>query len=142
MFIPGKLGDILQIINAIALLIFILFFAFKFTKYFFELTKTNSTSIQDHMVTYINPHDLKIFTKELKEKIQELQYSGVTDIAIDRNIIYLKQDLIDDRQISLIGLLIGKRKIIEPQKKEKIMQAMIDVLSDQSFLALFKENEN
>lgn len=142
MFIPGKFGDILQVINAIALLIFMLFFAFKFIKYFFELTKTNSKAFQDHMVTYINPHDLKIFTKELKEKIWELQSSGVTDIAIDRNTIYLKQDLIDDHQISLIGLLIGKRKTIESKKKEQIMQAMIDVLSDQNFLALFRENED
>lgn len=69
LFIPGKFGDILQIINVIALLIFILFFAFKFTKYFFELTKTNSKALQDHIVTYLNPYDLRIFTKEVKEKI-------------------------------------------------------------------------
>lgn len=142
MFIPGKFGDILQIINAIALLIFILFFAFKFTKYFFELTKMNSKALQDHTVTYLNPHDLKIFTKEVKEKIWTLQNSGVTNIAIDRNIIYLKQDLIDDDQVSLIGLLFGKKKMIEAENKEKMMQTMIDMLSDQNFLALFRENED
>lgn len=140
MFIPGKLGDILQVINAIALLIFVLFFAFKFTKYFFELTKMSSKALQDHMVTYLNPYDLKIFTKEVKEKIWELQASGVTDIAIDRNTIYLKQDLIDDDQVSIIGLLFGKRKPISSEEKEIIMQRMIDVLSDQKFLALFKEH--
>ena len=101
-----------------------------------------SKALQDHMVTYLNPHDLKIFTKEVKEKIWTLQNSGVTDIAIDRNTLYLKQDLIDDNQVSLIGLLFGKKKTITNEKKEKIMQAMIDTLSDQNFLALFRENED
>lgn len=140
MFIPGKFGDILQGINAIALLIFCLFFAYKFLKYFFELTKMKSTALQDHMVTYLNPYDLKIFSKELKEKIWDLQHSGVTDIAIDRNTLYLKQDLIDEHQTSIIAQLLGRKKVFDEVRKEKVMQAMIDLLSEPSFLALFRED--
>lgn len=142
MFIPGKLGDILQIINAIALLIFCLFFAVKFLKYFFELTKTNSKAFDDHMVTYLNPYDLKIFTKNFKEKIWIFQEYGVTDIAIDRNTIYLKQDLVDDSKVSILGQLFGKKESFSEKKKEKIMQNMIDLLSKNDILESFKEDEN
>ncbi|PZM86689.1 MAG: hypothetical protein DLD55_05025 [candidate division SR1 bacterium] len=140
LFIPGKFGDILQIINVIALLIFILFFAFKFTKYFFELTKTNSKALQDHIVTYLNPYDLRIFTKEVKEKIGSLQKFGVTDLAIDRNTLYLKQDLLDESQTSIFGQLLGKRKVFDEKTKEKIMNGMIDLLSEPIFLDIFRGN--
>ena len=84
---------------------------------------------------------LKFSQKKLKKKIWTLQNSGVTNIAIDRNIIYLKQDLIDDDQVSLIGFF-WQKKTIEAENKEKMMQTMIDMLSDQNFLALFRENED
>lgn len=138
LFIPWRVWDILQGINAIAILIFVLFFAYKFTKYFFELTKTNSKALQDHIVTYLNPYDLRIFTKEVKEKIWFLQKFGVTDIAIDRNTLYLKQDLIDESKTSIFGQLLGKRKTFDEKTKEKIMNGMIDLLSQPSFLDIFK----
>lgn len=141
-FIPGKFGDILQVINAIAILIFFLFFAYKFIKYFFELTKTHSKSLEDHIVTYLNPYDLRIFTKEVKEKIWKFQGFGVTDIAIDRNTLYLKQDLIDTSEMNILNQLMGKRKTFSATKKEKIMKNMIDFLSQEDLLSGFKENED
>lgn len=142
MFIPGKVGKVIQIINGITLLIFILFFAYKFLRYFFELTKTKSMLMQDHMVTYTNPYDLRIFTKAVKEKIWFLQQSGVTDIAINRNTVYIKQDLIDEEQTSIFWELLGKNKVFSEQKKEAAMTGMIDSLSTLDFLSLFKDGED
>jgi hypothetical protein len=45
---------------------------YKLLKYLFELTKMGNTTMQDYMVTYTNPYDLKIFTKAAKDKITEL----------------------------------------------------------------------
>jgi hypothetical protein len=61
--------------------------------------------MNDYMVTYTNPYDLKIFTKAAKDKFSELGKAGITDIAIDRNTLYMKQDLIDDSKVSMIGLI-------------------------------------
>lgn len=138
-FIPWVIGKILQIVNIGAILIFIVFFAYKFLKYFFELTKTNSTTVQDHRVTYLNPHDLKILTKPVKDKINELQNFGVTDIALDRTHLYLKQDLIDTSNTSIISELFDKKKVFSEEQKRKIMDQMLEVLSDPTFLDIFKE---
>nr|MBR6100054.1 hypothetical protein [bacterium] len=58
--------------------------------------------MQDYMITYTNPYDLRIFTKAAKDKISELGKTGITDIAINRNTLYIKEDLMDDSKISLI----------------------------------------
>lgn len=94
------------------------------------------------MVTYVNPYDLRIFTKKAKERISELANSWVTDIAIDRNTLYLKQDLIDDSKTSIIGLLFWKRKKVSDKRKEEIMNMMIDTLSEQDLLDVFKEEKD
>ena len=86
--------------------------------------------------------DHEEFTKAAKEKINELWASWVTDIAIDRNTLYLKQDLIDDSKVSIIGLLFWKRKQYDSAKKEEIMNATIDVLSEQSLLDIFKDEDD
>jgi hypothetical protein len=94
------------------------------------------------MVTYTNPYDLRIFTKTAKEKISELGRAWITDIAIDRNTLYIKEDLIDDSKVSIIGLIFGKRKTVSPEKKELIMDNMINLLSDQNLLDIFKEDND
>lgn len=137
--IPGVVGKILQGVNLIAFLIFILFFAYKFLRYFFELTKSSSMKLQDHRVVYLNPHDLKIFTRHVKEKINQLQDYWVTDIALDRNALYLKQDLIDTSQTTLLGELFGQKKVFDEARKRATMDQMIDLLSEPEFLALFRE---
>lgn len=138
-FIGGVIGKILQGITLISILIFLLFFAYKFWQYFRSLTRMNSTSLQDHRLTYLNPHDLKLFTKEIKEKIEQLQAFGVTDIALDRNVLYFKQDLIDTSESSILSELLGKKKVFDAEKKKQIMEQMIDILSQQNILALFPE---
>lgn len=138
-FIPGIIGKTLQGINLIAILIFILFFAYKFLQYFRTLTWMNSTSLQDHRITYLNPHDLKLFTKEIKEKIEKLQDFWVTDIALDRNVLYFKQDLIDNSESSILSELLGRKKVFEAEKKRQIMEQMIDILSQENILALFPD---
>lgn len=140
LMIPGKIWKIIQIVNAITLLIFILFFAYKFIRYFFDLTKRDSKSMQDHMVTYLNPYDLKIFTPALKEQINKVQELGVTNIAIDRTTIYLKQSLINESDTSIFGQLFSGKPTMDEKKKEEVMTAMIDLLSNQNLLDLFKEH--
>lgn len=140
--IPGVLGSILQGISMVAILIFLLFFAYKFFRYFLMLARTKTQNLQDHKVTYINPRDLAIFTPALKEKILQLDAVGVTDIAIDRNMLYLKQDLVDMKQSSLLAEFLGQRKLFDENQKKIIMEQMIDVLSDQDFLALFTKEKN
>lgn len=142
LIIPWVVGTFFRWISWIALFIFLIFFVYKLLKYFFEITKMKNQSIQDNMVTYNNPYDLRIFTKAAKEKINELWASWVTDIAIDRNTLYLKQDLIDDSKVSIIGLLFWKRKQYDSAKKEEIMNATIDVLSEQSLLDIFKDEDD
>lgn len=61
---------------------------------------------------------------------------------IDRNTLYLKQDLIDESKTSILKQLFGRRKSLSQEAKEDIMNAMIDVLSDLNFLNLFKEQED
>lgn len=106
------------------------------------LARTKTYNLQDHKVTYLNPRDLAIFTPEVKQKILQLDAVGVTDIAIDRNMLYLKQDLIDLQQSSVLGEFLGKRKLYDEQQKKLIMEQMIDLLSDQDFLALFTKQKN
>ena len=130
------------IINTIAIIVFLFFFIYKLIKYLFDITKMKNKSLQDNMVTYNNPYDLRIFTKAAKDKINELGQSWVTDIAIDRNTLYLKQDLIDDSKVSIIWLLFWKRKPYDSNKKEEIMNATIDILSEQSLLDIFKDEED
>lgn len=98
--------------------------------------------MQDYMITYTNPYDLRIFTKAAKDKISELGKTGITDIAINRNTLYIKEDLMDDSKISLIWLIFWKRKAISSEEKEKVMDKMIDVLSDQNLLDIFKDDDN
>ena len=140
--IPGVIGKILQGISLIAVLIFVLFFAYKFLNYFYQTSRNKTTSFEDHRVTYLNPRDLSLFTPQVKEKIEQLHAVGVTDIAIDRNMLYLKQDLLDNKDTTLIWELFGVRKILDEQQKKIIMDQMIDLLSDQTFLALFTEQKN
>lgn len=138
-FIPGTIGDILQGLNWIAFLIFLIYFAYQFVKYLLSLTRMKSSTVQDHRVTYLNPHDLKIFTKEVKAMINQLQTFWVTDIALDRDMLYLKQDLIDTSKSSILSELFSRRRVFDDMKKRQIMEQMIDILSQPSFLALFKE---
>ena len=56
--------------------------------------------------------------------------------------LYLKQDLLDNKETTLIWELFGARKILDEQQKKIIMDQMIDLLSDQTFLALFTEQKN
>lgn len=141
LFISTFLWKFILIFNGIVLFIYILFFAYKLTKYLLELTKMWSKSMQDYMVTYTNPYDLRIFTKAAKEKFSELGKAGITDIAIDRNTLYIKEDLMDDSKVSMLGLIFGKRKTVSAEEKEKIMDKMIDILSDQNLLDIFKEED-
>ncbi len=101
-----------------------------------------SKSIEDYMVTYTNPYDLRIFTKQAKEKFSELGKLWITDIAIDRNTLYIKEDLIDDSKVSMIGLIFWKRKTVSNEEKERIMDNMINILSDQNLLDIFNENND
>lgn len=64
----------------------------------------------------------------------------MTDLAIDRNTLYLKQDLLDESQTSIFGQLLGKRKVFDEKTKEKIMNGMIDLLSEPIFLDIFRGN--
>lgn len=137
-FIPGVIGAILQGITMVALIVFFLFFAYKFLKFFFELSRNKTQNLQDHKVTYLNPRDLTIFTPEVKEKIAQLQTVWVTDIAIDRNMLYIKQDLVDMEKSSALGELLWSKKIVDENQKKLIMEQMIDLLSDQNFLAIFQ----
>ena len=98
--------------------------------------------MQDYMVTYTNPYDLKIFTKAAKDKITELGKAWITDLAINRNTLYIKEDLIDDSKVSIIWLIFWKRKAVSTEEKEIIMNRMIDVLSDQNLLDIFKEDDD
>ena len=144
-FLPWVIWDIgkfFLIINSIAIVIFLFFFIYKLIKYVTEITKMWSKSMQDYMITYTNPYDLRIFTKAAKEKISELGKTWITDIAINRNTLYIKEDLMDDSKISLIWLIFWKRKAISSEEKEKVMNKMIDVLSDQNLLDIFKDDEN
>ena len=117
--IPGVIGKILQGISLIAILIFVLFFAYKFLNYFYQTSRNKTHLFEDHRVTYLNPRDLSLFTPQVKEKIEQLHAVGVTDIAIDRNMLYLKQDLLDNKgHNGLFESFFGVRKIlIEQQKK-------------------------
>ena len=115
---------------------------YKLIKYVTEITKMWSKSMQDYMITYTNPYDLRIFTKAAKDKISELGKTWITDIAINRNTLYIKEDLMDDSKISLIWLIFWKRKAISSEEKEKVMDKMIDVLSDQNLLDIFKDDDN
>ena len=126
----------------VSLFIFVLFFAYKFLNYFYQTSRNKTTSFEDHRVTYLNPRDLSLFTPQVKEKIEQLHAVGVTDIAIDRNMLYLKQDLLDNKDTTLIWELFGVRKILDEPQKKIIMDQMIDLLSDQTFLALFTEQKN
>jgi len=108
----------------------------------FKLTKMGNTTMQDYMVTYTNPYDLKIFTKAAKDKITELGKAWITDLAINRNTLYIKEDLIDDSKVSIIWLIFWKRKAVSTEEKEIIMNRMIDVLSDQNLLDIFKEDDD
>lgn len=136
------IGKFFLIINSIAIVIFLFFFIYKLIKYVTEITKMWSKSMQDYMITYTNPYDLKIFTKAAKDKISELGKTWITDIAINRNTLYIKEDLMDDSKISLIWLIFWKRKAISSEEKEKVMDKMIDVLSDQNLLDIFKDDDN
>ena len=136
------IGKFFLIINSIAIVIFLFFFIYKLIKYVTEITKMWSKSMQDYMITYTNPYDLRIFTKAAKDKISELGKTWITDIAINRNTLYIKEDLMDDSKISLIWLIFWKRKAISSEEKEKVMNKMIDVLSDQNLLDIFKDDEN
>lgn len=138
-FIPWVIGKILQGINMIAILIFLFFFAYKFLQYFRNLTRMNSTSLQDHRLTYLNPIDLKLFTKTIKEKIEQLQNFWVTDVALDRNTLYFKQDLIDTSESSILGEFLRKKRVFDAEKKKQIMQQMINILSQENILALFPD---
>ena len=140
--IPGVIGRILQGISLIAILIFILFFAYKFLNYFYQTSRNKTTDLQAHKVTYLNPRDLSLFTPQVKQKIEQLQLVGVTDIAVDRNMLYLKQDLLDIQDTTLIWELFGSRKMVDENQKKRIMDQMIDLLSDQNFLDLFIEQKN
>lgn len=136
------IGKFFLIINSIAIVIFLFFFIYKLIKYVTEITKMWSKSMQDYMITYTNPYDLRIFTKAAKDKISELGKTWITDIAINRNTLYIKEDLMDDSKISLIWLIFWKRKAISSEEKEKVMDKMIDVLSDQNLLDIFKDDDN
>ena len=136
------IGKFFLIINSIAIVIFLFFFIYKLIKYVTEITKMWSKSMQDYMITYTNPYDLRIFTKAAKDKISELGKTWITDIAINRNTLYIKEDLMDDSKISLIWLIFWKRKAISSEEKEKVMDKMIDVLSDQNLLDIFKNDDN
>ena len=142
LFITTFLGKFILIFNWIVIFIYLLFFAYKLTKYLFELTKMWSKSMEDYMVTYTNPYDLRIFTKQAKEKFSELGKLWITDIAIDRNTLYIKEDLIDDSKVSMIGLILWKRKTVNNEEKERIMNNMINILSDQNLLDIFKEDND
>ena len=143
LFISTFLWKFILIFNWIVLFIYILFFAYKLTKYLLELTKMWSKSMQDYMVTYTNPYDLRIFTKAAKDKFSELWRQGITDIAIDRNTLYIKEDLMDDSKVSMIWLIFWKRKTVTNEEKQKIMDKMINILSDKNLLDIFKEeNDN
>ena len=137
--IPWTVGKVLQFVNLIAFLIFLLYFAYKFIRHLLTLTSNKNTAVQDHSVTYINPYDLKIFTKEVKQKIEELKDSGVTDIAIDRNNLYFKQDLIDTTDRTVVWELLGQIKPFDEERKRKTMEKMIEIFWNPDFLALFKE---
>ena len=139
LFIPGIVGKILRIVNGIALGIFVLYYLYKFLEYSFKITSADHKMLNDHMVTYLNPKDLSIFTPEVKEKIWLLAENGVTDIAIDRNMLYLKQDLIDDSERSILMRLFSRRKVFEEKKKDELIQKIFDLLSQQEFLTMFQE---
>ena len=66
----------------------------------------------------------------------------ITDIAIDRNTLYIKEDFIDDSKVSMIGLIFWKRKTVSNEEKERIMNNMINILSDQNLLDIFKEDND
>lgn len=100
----------------------------------------DNRALQDHTLTYLNPYDLKIFTKEVKEKIDILQQYWITALAIERNAIYLKQDLIEEQQVSILGQILGKKKVMSEEKKEQIMENMLSLLENPEFLATFKED--
>ena len=48
----------------------------------------------------------------------------------------------DDSKISMLGLIFWKRKTVSAEEKEKIMDNMINILSDQNLLDIFKEEDD
>ena len=115
--IPWTVGKVLQFVNLIAFLIFLLYFAYKFIRHLLTLTRNKNTAVQDHSVTYINPYDLKI----------------------DRNNLYFKQDLIDTTDRTVVWELLGQIKPFDEERKRKTMEKMIEIFWNPDFLALFKE---
>jgi hypothetical protein len=53
----------------------------------------------------------------------------------------MKQDLIDDSKVSMIGLIFWKRKTASNEEKQEVMDNMINILSDQTLLDIFKEDD-
>lgn len=141
-FIPGFIWAVLKWCWLISLGIFCFYFIFRFLKYYFEITKYNSSSIGDNLLTYINPRDLELFTKEVRAKISEFPQYWITDMAIDRNTFYFKQDLIDESKSTLVNLLFGQRKTYSEEEKTRLMNLMMDVLSDPNFLDVFTKKED
>jgi hypothetical protein len=63
-------------------------------------------------------------------------------MAIDRNTFYFKQDLIDESKSTLVNLLFGQRKTYSEEEKTRLMNLMMDVLSDPNFLDVFTKKED
>jgi hypothetical protein len=63
-------------------------------------------------------------------------------MAIDRNTFYFKQDLIDESKSTLVNLLFGQRKTYSEEEKTRLMNLMMDILSDPNFLDVFTKKED
>lgn len=140
--IPGKIWTILQGITRISIAIFTLYYGYKFIFYLINLTKSSSTRQDDHIINYINPKDLTLLTPKVRELLENLAKIGVSNVAIDRNTLYLKQELIKSGETNLIKELFAKKEHYSEKEKDKIMKDMIDMIGDPEFLALFLESND
>lgn len=140
--IPGRFGQILQAITLISILIFILYYGYKFVFYLIELTKSSVKRQEDHIISYINPKDLNLITPEVKKLLDQFVAIGVNTVAMDRNTLYFKQELIKKNQkTNLIKELFASKEHYDEKEKDKIMKAMIDFIGDPKFLALFIDSD-